>query len=265
MSSPPRSPAWSDGGASLAAPCQQREAGGGSSSPGTLWLLQILFSKGYLWLFSHPLHPRKSFAAQQLAPVDSLLHGNRLYLQTWQEPSQRDSPSPAGSTPSALPRAQLLSNPTPAACTTPLLQEAEHPELLLNSAGAEAAQQQTVPTLHLQHWEMCSPRVGPDVITTTATPGSLFICSLVPEAPAAGMVSVEQLSCSPPWLLGKDWQLCLNPLSPAAGRKPLPDFVLKQLRWDHSCPILLTHCGGGRQQREGNNKQLEGVKGEVMS
>ena len=244
---------------------QQREVGGGSSSPGTLRLLQLLFFKGYLWLFSHPLHPRKSFAAQQLAPVDSLLHWNRLYLQTWQEPSQRDSPSPAGSSPSALPRVQLLSNPTLAACTSLLLQEAEHPELLLNSVGAEAAQQRKVPTLHLQHQEMCSPRVGPDVITTAATPSSLFICSLVLEAPAAGAASVEQLSRSPPWLLGKDWQLCLNPLSPAAGRKPLPDFVLKQLRWEHSCPILLTHRGGGRQQREGNKKQLEGVKGEVTS
>lgn len=44
-------------------------------------------------------HPRKSFAAQQLAPVDSLLHWNRLYLGAWQEPSQRDSPSPAGAVP----------------------------------------------------------------------------------------------------------------------------------------------------------------------
>jgi len=197
---------------------QEREVRGGSSSPGTLWHLQLLFFKGYLWHFSHPNHPRKSFAAHQLAPVGSFLHWNRLYLQTWQEPSQRDSPSPADSSPSALPGAQLLPDPTPAACTTVLLREAEHPELLLNSAGAEAAQWRKVPTLHLQHQEMCSPRVGPDVITTTASPGSLLICSPVPEAPAAGMASVEQLSGSPPWLLGKDWQLCLKPLSPAAGR-----------------------------------------------
>lgn len=194
-----------------------------------------------------------------------LLHWNRLDVQIWQEPPKRDSPSLAGSGSSTLPRAQLLSNPALAACKTPLLQEAEHPELLLNSVGAEAAQQQKVPALHLQHWEMCSPQVGPDVIITAATLGSLFICSLVPEAPAAGIVSVEQLSGSSPWLLGKDWKLCLNPLSPAAERKLLPDFVLKKMRWDHSCPILLTHCGGGRQQQEGNNKQLEGVKGEVMS
>lgn len=162
-------------------------------------------------------------------------------------------------------RCGSLSNPTPAACTTPHLREAEHTELLLNSVGAGAAQQRKVPAVHLQHREMCSPRVGPDVITTAATPGSLFICSLVPEAPAAGAALVEQLSHFPPRLLGKGWQLCLNPLSPAAGRKPLPDFVLKRLRWEHSCPILLTHRGGGKQRQEKNNKQLEGMKGEVTS
>lgn len=32
---------------------QQKEVGGGSSSPGTLRLLQQLSFKGYLWLFSH--------------------------------------------------------------------------------------------------------------------------------------------------------------------------------------------------------------------
>lgn len=98
-------------------------------------------------------HPRKSFAAQLLAPVDSLLHSNRLYLRTWQEPSQRDSRSPAGSGPSALPQVWLLSNPMPAACTTPHLREAEDPELLLNSVGAEAAQQRKVAALHLQQRE----------------------------------------------------------------------------------------------------------------
>lgn len=169
---------------------------------------------------------------------------------------------PGRRSPSALPQVWLLSAPMPAACTTPHLREAEHPELLLNSVGAGAAQQRKVPALHLQHREMRSPRVGPDVITTAATPGSLFICSLVPEAPAAGAAPVEQLSHSPPRLLGKGWQLCLKPLSPAAGRKPLPDFVL---RWEHSCPILLTHRGGGKQQQKGNNKQLEGMKGEVTS
>lgn len=56
-------------------------------------------------------HPRKSFAAQRLVPVDSLLHWNRLYLGTWQEPSQRDSPSPAGSSPSALSQVWLLIKP----------------------------------------------------------------------------------------------------------------------------------------------------------
>ena len=52
---------------------------------------------------------------------------------------------------------------------------------------------------------------------------------------------------------------------PSSWKELLPDFVLKRLRWEHSCPILLTHSGGVRQQREGNNKQLEGVKGEVTS
>lgn len=55
---------------------------------------------------------------------------------------------------------------------------------------------------------MRSARVAPDVITTAATPGTLFGCSLVPEVPAAGAASVEQLSGSSPWLLGKGWQLC---------------------------------------------------------
>lgn len=120
----------------------------------------------------------------------------RLYLGIWQEPSQRGSPSPAGSSPSALLQVWLLSNPTPAARTSPHLREAEHPELSLNSVGAEAAQQPKVPALHLQHREMCCARAGPDVVTTAATPGSSFICSFVPEAPAAGAAPVEQLSHS---------------------------------------------------------------------
>lgn len=224
---------------------QQREVG---EAPAPLGLSGF-YSNSLLKLTCGSLatpHARKSFAAQQLAPVDSVLHWNGLYVRAWHEPSQRDSPSPAGSSPSALPQVWLLSNPMPAACTTPHLREPELPELLLNSVGAEAAQQREVPALHLQHREMRSPRVAPDVVTTAAIPGSLFICSLVPEAPAAGAAPLEQLSHSPPRLLGKGWQLCLNPLSPAAGRKPLPDSVLKRLRWENSCPILLTRRGGGK-------------------
>lgn len=185
-------PARSDGNALLAAPRQPAKGGGGRLQ--LLW--DSLASTATLFERLFVARPRKSFAAQQLAAVDSLLYWNRLYLGTWQEPSQRDSPSPAGSSPSALPQVWLLSNPVPAACTSPHLPEAEHPELLLNSVGAGAAQQRKVPALHLQHRELCSPRVGPDVITTAATPGSLFICSLVPEAPAAGAAPVEQLSHS---------------------------------------------------------------------
>lgn len=79
---------------------------------------------------------------------------------------------------------------------TLLLREAEHPELLLNSVGAEAAQQREVPTLHLQHQEMRSPRVGPDVIIIAATPGSARGSRCWRGASGASLV------LSPPWLLG---------------------------------------------------------------
>lgn len=244
---------------------QKREVGGGSSSPGTPWLLQQVSFKGYLWLFSHSSSQE---AALQLSSWLQRTPSCTGIGCTWEFGRSH----PEGTRPARQAQSQRAASgvapvkpSASAVCTTPHLREAEHPELLLNSEGAGAAQQRKVPALHLQHREMCSPRVGPDVITTAATPGSLFICSLVPEAPAAGAAPVEQLSHSPPRLLGKGWQLCLNPLSPAAGGKPLPDFVLKRLRWEHSCPILLTHRGGGKQQQEGNNKQLEGMKGEVTS
>lgn len=106
----------SDAGASLAPPTSRQRL---HLPWDSLAFTAILSFIGYLWLFSHPFHPRESFAAQQLAPVGSLLHWNRLYLQIWQEPPQGTRPArqqsqsaPSG-TAHIKPNAGRLHDPAP--------------------------------------------------------------------------------------------------------------------------------------------------------
>lgn len=143
----------------------------GPSSPGTPVLLQLCFFKGRFgplpqeehcnWFQRSPSHPGTAFTPVLSANlVGSTKEGLTQPRRQQSQRRLRLSPSTHG-----------LHDPS-AVC----------PDLLLNSVGAEAAQHPKVPTLHLQHGEMRSRRVGPDVIST---PSSWLVCSLVPEAPAA--------------------------------------------------------------------------------
>lgn len=143
---------------------------------GLLCSYSYAFLKATLGLFSRSLTPTPGIALQ-LVPEVFLSPWNSLHTASicklGRSHPRRTHPAQQAAVP-ALPQAQPQHPHDPTAA---------RPDLLLNLVGAEAAQHRKVPTLHLQHGEMRSRRVGPDVIST---PSSWLVCSLVPEAPAAG-------------------------------------------------------------------------------